>query len=1372
MSIPSLTCLILFILAGFIVLPGLAAVITFEEGIPVPRTVQSQYCNDPATNVGVKFLEEDRIFEPGVQTASGIHALTNDYGQEFGEFKKITIQFTTEQKAVSVRVGLDRQHSSSITAFLRAYSSPIPGGNPAGQTSVGLGTGPTPITQELSISTSSSVIRSIEIEFINEKNVGAYEVIDDLSFDSAGPPCFTDSTAPTVHISAPTDGKVIQSPYTVELAYTATDTGTGIARIQVAALGGGKILKSFDACGGPNTQPCVYTVVPTTVSSDYITSIPPDAQYLRVTAWDFAGNSGEDATSFTVVPVGFPNLWIEGLEITQATQTWVPMNIERRKNTIPTFKYPSPPEDLSVPLVAKRTTFVRVYPAVEGTLNNIPVNGIKAELRCFLDSGYSKPCPGLPRIESQKQPGIGKVITVHPDKMLTDRQRNTKLSWNFLLPEAWTALGTIYLQAKAMMPPGMAECTGCEDGANAMRISDIPFTEVPDFDALVHVILVTRVLDYTPPPENEEPIFLYLRPDGAQVDQSLTDTAGMIPIDDTKVINDLTEGAFFDYSSRSGMDRCDALLDWVCKQPKGKWKAVYAYVDDQFDCFNSRIGGLARVGEGCAWGQGSSIAHETGHALGFVHAGPPPGHRSECQGDGSCDIDWPWPHGTIGYFGFNTRTMIPIPWDFDVEATSAHDFMSYGGNRWVSPRTWVRMFDSFTGNSFPVPGVRSASMNLPIRGSSTSHYLIMSGKQQDDGSWVLDPAYEMILPSGTSGQAGTGDYRIVLLDSAGKELGSQDFSIPSNRIDMQDPATGTMDALPVPPSFVHVIQLPADVMTVEFRASGEVLASLTRSMHVPSVEIVSPAGSGLGNPTQIKWMATDPDGDSLRYMVQYSPDPRQDDWQTLAVDLEANEIPVDPAHLPGSTDARVRVLATDGLNTGSAISLPFSVEDKPPKASILSPVPGTTIERRERLVLMGSGSDLEDGSLEGSALAWSSDRDGALGTGNRLDITLLTLGEHRITLTAQDSHGLRDTASITVNVVTPVNHQPVAEAGSDRTTIVGTPVHLDGTGSFDEDGDPLSYSWFITDAPGTGHPSITGAATAQPIFSADTVGDYTIDLMVDDGMVASVSDQVHVQVTGGKPGIAIMKNPSATTIMAGGTVTYTYEITNAGDVALSGITVTDDKTSPVYMGGDTNANGKLDLGEKWIYTATAKPAGTITNTATVTGTDLLARVVSASARATVVVNIRVFVDIEPGFCPNLIGLNLWGKLNLPLPIAIVGTKDFDVNKIDPGSIRLSRDGVGGTVQPKWNKIMDVATPYTGTKVCGCNPRHIDSIKDFVLVFDSGDMIKTLKLDKDVVGKTLSFTITGNLKPAFGGTPIHGSDCIKVLSLCKDHIDVF
>ena len=69
-----------------------------------------------------------------------------------------------------------------------------------------------------------------------------------------------------------------------------------------------------------------------------------------------------------------------------------------------------------------------------------------------------------------------------------------------------------------------------------------------------------------------------------------------------------------------------------------------------------------------------------------------------------------------------------------------------------------------------------------------------------------------------------------------------------------------------------------------------------------------------------------------------------------------------------------------------------------------------------------------------------------------------------------------------------------------------------------------------------------------------------------------------------------------------GSVTYTYKVTNPGTVALSNVSVTDDKVSLVnYVSGDVNADNLLQPNETWIYTSKMNLNATTMNTATAKG---------------------------------------------------------------------------------------------------------------------------------------------------------------------------
>ena len=90
--------------------------------------------------------------------------------------------------------------------------------------------------------------------------------------------------------------------------------------------------------------------------------------------------------------------------------------------------------------------------------------------------------------------------------------------------------------------------------------------------------------------------------------------------------------------------------------------------------------------------------------------------------------------------------------------------------------------------------------------------------------------------------------------------------------------------------------------------------------------------------------------------------------------------------------------------------------------------------------------------------------------GVRPEFTVDLPGRYVIALAVHD--GFTWSAPDIVEVSTE-NTAPVADAGDDRTTSPGAPVQLDGSRSFDADGDALTFSWVLLDRPGGSQASST-----------------------------------------------------------------------------------------------------------------------------------------------------------------------------------------------------------------------------------------------------------------------------------------------------------
>ncbi|MCA9964095.1 MAG: hypothetical protein KC423_07630, partial [Anaerolineales bacterium] len=169
-----------------------------------------------------------------------------------------------------------------------------------------------------------------------------------------------------------------------------------------------------------------------------------------------------------------------------------------------------------------------------------------------------------------------------------------------------------------------------------------------------------------------------------------------------------------------------------------------------------------------------------------------------------------------------------------------------------------------------------------------------------------------------------------------------------------------------------------------------------------------------GGTGSLSWSGSDADGDPLTYDVYYSADYGQS-WTLLAVGLAETTYEADVDSLAGSSDGRFRIVANDGLNIGYAETpAAIIIPNKAPFVTLANPLDGSEFVPGGLVVLVGSGTDLEDGNIPDEKLVWSSDRQGELGYGSSLPIATLEPGTHQITLTATDSYGISSSETVSI----------------------------------------------------------------------------------------------------------------------------------------------------------------------------------------------------------------------------------------------------------------------------------------------------------------------------------------------------------------------
>ena len=113
--------------------------------------------------------------------------------------------------------------------------------------------------------------------------------------------------------------------------------------------------------------------------------------------------------------------------------------------------------------------------------------------------------------------------------------------------------------------------------------------------------------------------------------------------------------------------------------------------------------------------------------------------------------------------------------------------------------------------------------------------------------------------------------------------------------------------------------------------------------------------------------------------------------------------------------------------------------------------------------------------------------------------------------TVASSQSISDQFSV-VSTSGAVNAEAVAIAGISQPGKAGSRSTLDGSRSFDNDGNPLTYSWSLIDAPAGSLSTLQDSDQAIASFTPDLPGTYEFGLIVNDGSVISLPSATYLYV--------------------------------------------------------------------------------------------------------------------------------------------------------------------------------------------------------------------------------------------------------------------
>lgn len=182
----------------------------------------------------------------------------------------------------------------------------------------------------------------------------------------------------------------------------------------------------------------------------------------------------------------------------------------------------------------------------------------------------------------------------------------------------------------------------------------------------------------------------------------------------------------------------------------------------------------------------------------------------------------------------------------------------------------------------------------------------------------------------------------------------------------------------------------------------------------------------------------------------------------------------------------------------------------------------STVGKGDKVQLDGTGSISPDNRGLNYYWAITSAPDGSLAQLSNPHSVLPSFtadqfGTYEVSLKVDNGMKESETVNLTINAI---NHEPIANAGSDQIRSRGSLVRLNGSGSTDADGDALTYKWEWLQKPDGSLTELNSSTEANPTFTPDQEGIYILGLTVADKFSSSTLQTVEITVIANQPPLA------------------------------------------------------------------------------------------------------------------------------------------------------------------------------------------------------------------------------------------------------------